>query len=64
MSATPELPSGPGSPPGPEVHWLKFELRPDGRHWVVGCQCGFEAHESDEGWGDSVVMHLMAQGVA
>ena len=38
----------------PEQHWLLFT----GRR-VTGCHCGFLAAESDEGYGDSVVRHLM-----
>lgn len=35
-------------------HWLKF----DNFFEVVGCQCGFVASDSDEGFGDSVVDHI------
>lgn len=38
------------------VHWLLFNEARE----VVGCHCGFVADESDEGWGDSVVEHLLA----
>ena len=37
-------------------HWLLF----DADHKVTGCRCGFAADPGDEGWGDSVVEHLLA----
>lgn len=37
------------------THWLVFnEAR-----GVVGCHCGFKAADEDEGYGDSVVDHLL-----
>lgn len=39
-------------------HWLMFN---DHRE-VVGCHCGFVASPDDEGWGDSVVDHLVTDG--
>jgi hypothetical protein len=39
-------------------HWLIFNAARE----VVGCHCGFDADESDLGWGDSVVDHLLEQG--
>lgn len=37
-------------------HWLVF----NGKREVVGCHCGFVADlDSDCGWGDSVVTHLL-----
>lgn len=37
------------------MHWLLFNQKRE----VVGCHCGFAADEDDEGWGDSVVEHLL-----
>ena len=54
------LPFRPRQRVGPEsIHWLLFNAARE----VVGCACGFDADvESDCGWGDSVVDHLL--GVA
>jgi hypothetical protein len=37
------------------THWLMFNEARE----VVGCHCGFQAADEDEGYGDSVVDHLM-----
>lgn len=37
------------------THWLMFNEARD----VVGCHCGFKAADEDEGYGDSVVDHLL-----
>lgn len=40
-------------------HWLVFNDKRE----IVGCRCGFAADtDSDCGWGDSVVRHLLAEG--
>jgi hypothetical protein len=39
-------------------HWLTFAENRD----IVGCFCGFTVSEDDDGWGDSVVKHLLAVG--
>lgn len=40
-------------------HWLMF----DAARQVTGCHCGFEADmDSDCGYGDSVVDHLLSVG--
>lgn len=40
----------------PRPHWLLF----DKDRQIVGCRCGFRADmDSDCGWGDSVVEHLL-----
>jgi hypothetical protein len=45
-----------------DKHWLIFGVH-EGRRAVVGCQCGFQADvESDCGYGDSVVDHLLTAG--
>jgi hypothetical protein len=41
-----------------ESHWLAFKVGQ-----VTGCHCGFRANlDSDRGWGDSVVAHLVQVG--
>lgn len=41
-------------------HWLKFNQE---TLEITGCQCGFAADtDSDCGWGDSVVAHLLEVG--
>lgn len=37
------------------THWLMFNEKRE----VVGCHCGMEADPEDEGYGDSVVDHLL-----
>lgn len=37
------------------THWLMFNEARE----VVGCHCGFRADAEDEGYGDSVVDHLL-----
>lgn len=37
------------------THWLIFNAERE----VVGCHCGFVAADEDEGYGDSVVDHLL-----
>lgn len=37
------------------THWLMFNEARE----VVGCHCGFVAADEDEGYGDSVVDHLL-----
>ena len=40
-------------------HWLLFNAARE----ITGCHCGYQADmESDLGWGDSVVDHLLEQG--
>lgn len=39
-----------------DTHWLRFNEQRE----ITGCHCGFVADaESDCGWGDSVVDHLL-----
>lgn len=47
-------------------HWLTFHHDDERDRQVVdGCHCGFGADVyEDEGWGDSVVDHLINVGVA
>jgi hypothetical protein len=41
-------------------HWLRFD---EGRY-VTGCQCGFVAYDEDEGYGDSVIAHIVDTALA
>lgn len=43
-----------------ERHWLIF----DNERHVTGCHCGFPADPGDDGYGDSIVMHLLTIGAA
>jgi hypothetical protein len=43
-----------------ERHWLIF----DNERHVTGCHCGFPADPGDDGYGDSIVMHLLTIGPA
>jgi hypothetical protein len=43
-----------------EQHWLIF----DNERHVTGCHCGFPADPGDDGYGDSIVMHLLTIGAA
>lgn len=38
-----------------DKHWLAF----GSDRQIVGCHCGFKAEDSDCGWGDSVVQHIV-----
>lgn len=44
------------------AHWLVFGLRPDGERSVTECACGYEASPDDNGYGDSIVKHLIELG--
>lgn len=46
--------------PGQREHWLLFSGNLRGR--VTGCHCGFESRDPDDGYGDEVVAHLLAEG--
>jgi hypothetical protein len=42
----------------PSPHYLLFGPTRS----VTGCGCGFQAHDDDYGYGNSVVAHLLKQG--
>jgi len=38
-----------------DYHWMKF----DDDRMILGCQCGFAADESDCGFGDGTLDHIV-----
>jgi hypothetical protein len=64
-----------GKPASNKDHWLVFSLMTGPgesdvaeahdtmREAVSGCHCGFPASTTDEGYGDSVVDHLIDVGI-